>query len=408
MHSHADITPRASERTSKILWVLVAVILAAVGFGAAYTWPSDFNVLGSEPYLAEGSSWATATVVAVDEATGVLTAQVHGSGVNVAIQPPGIPGVSFDQGDEISVVILQDGEAIFSDFKRGQPMLFLLALYVASVLAVARWKGLGALLGLVLAFGVVVFYTVPALLEGANPVVVGLVTGGGALALLLYVAHGFNARTTTAYLGTIAGLLVTALLGSWAIGAAKIPGVPTEAEVNLGFVAPALSLSGLALCGLMLAGLGILNDVTVTQASAVWELRRARADLSRWDVYKRGMRVGRDHIASTVYTIAFAYVGASLPLMVLILVYNNSVETAVTSSEIAGEVVRTLVGSFGLVLAVPLTTAIAALIVGPDAMLPPLPGGQGHRIQFEVENALAEADGDTPGPSEAVRDDSRK
>jgi len=194
------------------------------------------------------------------------------------------------------------------------------------------------------------------------------VTGTGALSILLYVAHGFNARTTTAFLGTVAGLLVTALLGSWAIGAAHIPGVPSEAEVNVGFVSGTLSLSGLALCGLMLAGLGVLNDVTVTQASAVWELRRARPDLSRWDVYRRAMRVGRDHIASTVYTIAFAYVGSALPLIVLILVYNNSVGRAVGSSEIAGEVVRTLVGSLGLVLAVPFTTLIGAVVAQPGAL----------------------------------------
>lgn len=390
MHSHSDAAPRASERTTTVLWVLVGIILAATIAGAAYTWPSKIDVLGSQQYLEDGSTWDTATVVAFDDETGIISATVDGE--SVAIQSPGLPGAEFAPGDKLSVVKLPTGEVIFSDYKRGGPLLILLIAYVVAVLAVARWRGAGALLGLVLAFGVVVFYTVPALVDGQSPVLVGLVTGSGALALLLYIAHGFNARTTTAYLGTIAGLLVTVLLGSWAVDAARIPGVPSDAEVSVSFVAASLSLSGLALCGLMLAGLGILNDVTVTQASAVWELRRARPDLRRAEVYARGMRVGRDHIASTVYTIAFAYVGAALPLIVLIAVYNNSLTNAVTSSEIAGEVVRTLVGSFGLVLAVPLTTAIGALIAGPGATIPAESGRRARRVQREVESVLDSED----------------
>ncbi|MGC4174927.1 YibE/F family protein [Demequina sp.] len=386
-HSHDEV-PRASERTSLVLWVLVGVILTGVLVGAVATWPSTVNVIGSQQYLEDGSHWATATVVAFDEDTLMITARLAGEDGTVEIQSPGITGTEFAPGDELSVVVLGTGDVIFSDYKRSAPLLAMVIVFVLAVLLVARWRGAGALLGLLLAFGVVVFYTVPALIDGQPPIIVGLVTGAGALALLLYIAHGFNARTTTAYLGTIAGLVVTALLGSWAVSAARIPGVPGEAEVNVSFVASAISLSGLALCGVMLAGLGILNDVTVTQASAVWELRRARPDLARREVYSRGMRVGRDHIASTVYTIAFAYVGASLPLIVLITVYNNSLTNAITSSEIAGEVVRTLVGSLGLVLAVPLTTAIGALIAGPGATAPAEDSRRARRTQRDVESAL--------------------
>src|SRR5690606_10327178 len=123
---------------------------------------------------------------------------------------------------------------------------------------------------------------------------------------------------------------------------------------------------GLVLCGVILAGLGVLNDVTVAQASAVWELRAARPDMSRIELFARGMRIGRDHIASTVYTIAFAYVGAALPTIMLVSLYDTSAAATLTSADIAEEVVRTLVGSIGLVLAVPLTTAIGAIVVGRD------------------------------------------
>ncbi|WP_152649830.1 YibE/F family protein [Demequina oxidasica] len=372
MHSHSDAPPRASRRTSLILGVLVGIIGVAVAVGAALTWPTNLSTLGSEQLIDDDAAWVIADVVSVHELTGEITVDIatDGESVRDTVQPSGVPGMLFDAGDKIRVLQLPDGSMVFSDFDRTQPMLLLLAVYVLAVLLVARWRGAGALLGLGIAFGIVVFYAVPSLLDGNNPVVVGLVTGAGSLFALLYIAHGINARTTTAYLGTIAGLAVTALIGVWAVAAANIPGVPSDAELSLVYVNGNVELRGLALCGLMLAGLGILNDVTVTQASAAWELRAARPDLSRYELFKRTMRIGRDHIASTVYTFAFAYVGASLPLIMIVLLYDEGAETAVTSSEVAGEIVRTLVGSIGLVLAVPLTTAIAALVVGSRAVQP--------------------------------------
>lgn len=366
-HSHlTERRPAATPGTTRLLWALVIGVLAAVLVGAIATWPSTFASLGSEQMLYEGATRVDATVIAVDQATGDVTVEVTtgGSERETVLSPTGIPSLEFETGDRIRAIELDDGSVVFSDFERTTPLLALLILYVVLVLAVAWWRGLGALVGLVAAFGIVAFYTIPALLDGGAPAIIGLVTSAGALFVLLYVAHGPNARTTTAYLGTVAGLLVTAALGTWAVDAARIPGVPGDAEINIAFVEGRLSLQGLALCGLMIAGLGVLNDVTITQASAVWELGAARPDLGPWQLFRRGMRIGRDHIASTVYTIAFAYVGASLPLIMLIAVYDSPVSTAVTSSELAGEVVRTLVGSIGLVLAVPLTTGIGALIVG--------------------------------------------
>lgn len=367
-HSHlTEHRPAATPGTTRLLWALVLGVLAAVVAGAIATWPSTYATLGSQPMLYEGATRVDATVVAVDDASGEVTVDVTQDGVALGekvLEPTGIPSLTFEEGDRIHAIHLDNGTVVFSDFERGSPLIALLITYVVLVLAVAWWRGLGALVGLLAGFGIVAFYTVPALLDGASPPIVGLVTSAGALFVLLYVAHGPNARTTTAYLGTIAGLLVTAVIGTWAVAAARIPGVPGDAEINIAFVEGRLSLQGLALCGLMIAGLGVLNDVTITQASAVWELGAARPDLGPWQLFVRGMRIGRDHIASTVYTIAFAYVGASLPLIMLIAVYDSPLSTALSSSELAGEVVRTLVGSIGLVLAVPLTTGIGALIVG--------------------------------------------
>ncbi|MFP5359224.1 MAG: YibE/F family protein [Actinomycetes bacterium] len=365
-HSHAETRPRATPGATRVLWALVVGVLGGVLVGAMVTWPSSWDMLGSQQFLYEDARRLDAEVVSFDESTGesVVRVTTPGAEGEREMAPTGVGSLVLEPGDQVRVVELDEGPLVFSDFERGTPILALLIVYVVLVIAVAWWRGLGALLGLAAAFGIVAFYTVPALLDGASPPLVGLVTAAGALFVLLYVAHGPNARTTTAYLGTIAGLAVTAALGTWAVTAAKIPGVPSEAEINIAFVEGRLSLQGLALCGLMIAGLGVLNDVTITQASAVWELGAARPDLGPWQLFSRGMRIGRDHIASTVYTIAFAYVGASLPLIMLVAVYDNPLSGAITSSEIAGEVVRTLVGSIGLVLAVPLTTAIGALIVG--------------------------------------------
>ena len=360
---HEGAPPRASERTTTILTVLVGLVVFVTAMGAAAVWPTDYSFMGSVPSTAEGARWVTATITSVNT-DGSATAIIRGeeSGPR-EIDTLGDPTIVLHEGDAVKALELPDGTLGFSDFERSSPMLVLFIAYVILVLVVARWRGLGALLGLAGAFGVVVFFTIPALFSGHDALIVGLVTGSGALFVLLYLAHGPNARTTTAYLGTLAGLMVTAILAWWAVGSSKLTGLWSEEGFHLDFYNRGISLQGMVLCGIILAGLGVLNDVTVTQASAVWELRAARPDLSWRQVYTRAMRIGRDHIASTVYTIAFAYVGAALPLLMVVSLYDASLGVTLTSAEIAEEVVRSLVGSIGLVLAVPLTTLIGALVV---------------------------------------------
>ncbi|WNM28395.1 YibE/F family protein [Demequina capsici] len=332
-------------------------------------WPASWAMLGSTQTADEGSRWVQAEVT-TDHGDGTFGAVVKGdeSAGEATVLDPGDPTIEVHVGDSIRALELPDGDLVFSDYERGTPMLLMLIVYVALVLIIARWRGLGALLGLVVAFGIIIFFTAPALLGGGNPLVVGLVTGSGALFVLLYLAHGVNARTTTAYLGTLAGLSVTTLLAWWAVSASKLNGIWSEEGVHLEFWYRGVSLQGLVLCGIIIAGLGVLNDVTITQASAVWELRAARPDMGRRELFRRAMRIGRDHIASTVYTIAFAYVGAALPTILFVSLYDQSIGTTLTSADIAEEVVRTLVGSIGLVLAVPLTTAIGAAVVGTHAL----------------------------------------
>lgn len=381
-HGHVDATPiRVSERTTTILGICVAIILFLTAMGAAFVWPTDDSFRGSIPTAAEGTRWVSVTITSVAE-DGTATAVINGEedDGDHPLLTFGDPTLHFEVGDRARALQLEDGSLGFSDFERGPPMIFLAVLYVALVLVIARWRGMGALLGLVAAFGIILFFTIPALFGGGPPLVVALVTGAGALCALLYLAHGLNARTTTAYLGTIAGLGITAVLAAWAVGASHLTGLWNEEGIHLEFWNRNVSLEGLVLCGIILAGLGILNDVTVTQASAVWEIRRARPDLGWRGLFASGMRIGRDHIASTVYTIAFAYVGAALPLLMIVVMYNNTVAQTLTAGDIAEEIVRTLVGSIGLVLAVPITTLIGALVAAQDAGAP-LPASESATME---------------------------
>jgi uncharacterized membrane protein len=155
-------------------------------------------------------------------------------------------------------------------------------------------------------------------------------------------------------------LTLVAVLGSVAVSVARLTGLTTDETTTLQALDPTLSFSGLVLAGVVVAGLGVLNDVTITQASAIWQLKEVSPEISWRELYRRGMAVGRDHIASTVYTIVFAYAGAALPLLLLFDLYSRPVTVSLFSSAVAEEVIRTLVGAIALVLAVPLTTAVGA------------------------------------------------
>lgn len=260
-----------------------------------------------------------------------------------------------------------DGELwAWHDFERTVPLGTLALAFAVVTVLVAGMRGLRALLGLVLAFAVIGTYILPGLVAGEDPLLIGLCGSTVIMIAVLYLAHGFSERTSTALLGTLAGLGLTAGLGVLGAHAAHLSGVTSEDSYRLaGLLGEqgASALRGLFLCGVVLAGLGVLNDVTITQASAVWELRATSPDADRGELFSHAMRIGRDHIASTVYTIAFAYTGAALPVLLLLEIYHLPLGQTLTSGAFAEEIVRTLVGSIALVLAIPLTTALAVLVV---------------------------------------------
>lgn len=313
------------------------------------------------------------TVDAGGEAQQCLVAHTEpdagGSPVPVELNPEIARSGQVEAGDSIRYLNL-DGVIsgagapyVFVDFVRTLPVAALAVLYAVVVVSVARWRGLRAIIGLVGALIVLAQFMLPGLVEGKPPLLVGLVGSVVIMFGVLYFAHGFSARTSTALLGTIFGLAITALLAAWATDTANLTGVGSDSSSALINAAPEVSLSGIILCGLIISGLGVLNDVTITQSSAVWELYELAPGTSTRRLFAGAMRIGRDHIASTVYTIAFAYAGAALPLLILVSLQDSSLVSTLTSGELVEEVVRTLVGSIGLVLAIPVTTLIAVLVV---------------------------------------------
>lgn len=362
--------------------MLLGVALLATVAGLVALWPrEDAPTLQTTP---DGSSYVEVTATDVDlladaETGPALLAETDdGASITVQVAPEYLDVI--EAGDRIRVLTLPQAAGaapyVFVDLVRGPPMALLAAVMGVLVLAVARLRGLGALAGLVVSVGGVLWFTVPALLTGGPPLPIALVTASALMFVLLYLAHGVSIRTSTALLGTLGGLLATGALAAWATGATHLTFLSGEYALDLRANAPEADLQGILLCGIVLAGLGVLNDVTITQVSAVWEIRALSPAASRRDLFRGGMRIGRDHIASTVYTVAFAYLGAALPLVLLVAMSDRTLLDTLTSGEIAEEVVRTLVGSIGLVLAIPLTTAIAAALApapAPDPATPPAP-----------------------------------
>jgi uncharacterized membrane protein len=237
------------------------------------------------------------------------------------------------------------------------------ALFAVAVVALGRRSGLFALVGVVLSLGVLLVFVFPALLRGSAPIAVALV-GTSVIAFgVLYLAHGVNERTTVALLGTLASLALTAILAVTFAGAARLSGLASEDSTTLLTFAPELDYRGLLLAAVIIGTLGVLDDVTVTQVAAVWELHRADPGQGPRRLYGSAIRIGRDHIASTVNTLILAYAAAALPLMLLFTQSGLALGDVLTTETIAVEVVQTLVGSIGLVASVPLTTALACWLV---------------------------------------------
>ncbi|OIO84001.1 MAG: YibE/F family protein [Anaerolineae bacterium CG_4_9_14_3_um_filter_57_17] len=270
-------------------------------------------------------------------------------------------------GDEIFITLGKnsDGvlEAFYVDFVRERALLLLLAVFVAAIVAMAGWKGFRALLALIFSLAVVVGYIIPHILAGEDPVTVSVIGSAILLGVSLYVTYGWTLKTHASVLSMILVLLLTGTLASLFMQVARLNSFGSEEALFLQQLAQVkINLRGLLLGGIIIGALGVLDDLVTTQAAVVFELHHTDERLGFRALFARAMRVGQDHVAATVNTLVLAYAGASLPLLLLFSLGGGNYGFLLNVEMISEEIVRTLVGSLGLMAAVPLTTAIAILL----------------------------------------------
>ncbi|WP_055716451.1 YibE/F family protein [Streptomyces torulosus] len=401
-HSHGPAAP-VSQHLRKVIAAVLIPFATAVLVGLVVLWPG-----GAPPHERTGVGFdrqtQSATVTKVEE---VDCASVNASGVpptgdtstaegssaqqqakgtckkaTVRVDTGKDKGRTFTeivqpdqsrqlkQGQEVVVAYEpaapKDLQYSVTDVNRKFPMALLAGIFALAVVVVGRMRGVMALVALAISFLVLTFFILPAILQGSNPLVVAVVGASAIMLIALYMCHGLSARTSVAVIGTLISLLLIGLLGSQFIDWAALTGNTDDNTGLIHGLYPEIDMSGLLLAGVIIGSLGVLDDVTVTQTSAVWELHEANPAMGWRGLYRAGIRIGRDHIASVVNTLVLAYAGAALPLLLLFSIAQSSVGTVANSELVAEEIVRTLVGSIGLVASVPVTTALAALVVSAD------------------------------------------
>ena len=388
----------AEAKVARAIWAAVVVAAIATLIGFIVFWPSgttkqnsDSTFFTEPPLKAEVVSVTTAPCTGTTAADNTPCNFIH---LHLNGQPrtpePQVPrgggaeptaqsGPTIEQGatdvgtlhagDDIYVnmTVLPDGTATFSfyDYQRATPMWILTVAFVAAVLLLGRWRGFGAIAGLAASLVVIVKFLLPSILDGNSPVMVAIVASSLIAFVALYLAHGPTIPTSVALLGTFASLAVTAILSLLFVGWSHLTGLSDESALFLTSLGVRVDLQGIVLAGFVIGALGVLDDVTVTQVSAVWELRAAQPELAAGPLYRSAVSIGRDHISSTVNTLFLAYAGAALPLLLLFTQANQSVGSLAGREVVATEIIRSLVGSIGLVSAVPITTWLAVRALQP-------------------------------------------
>ncbi|MFE7928763.1 YibE/F family protein [Streptomyces sp. NPDC057456] len=401
-HSHGPAAP-VSQHLRKIIAAIIIPFGAAVLVGLVVLWPggapahertgvgfdrqtqqatvtkvvsvscASVNASGDTPTgdtsTAEGSSAQQQASGTCKRATiRVDTGDDKGRTFTEIVQPD--QSRQLEQGEKVVVAYEpsapKDLQYSVTDVNRRIPMAVLAIIFAVAVVVVGRLRGVMALVALAISFMVLNFFVLPAILQGSNPLAVAVVGASAIMLIALYLCHGLSARTSVAVLGTLISLLLIGILGSVFIDWAALTGNTDDNTGLIHGLYPSIDMSGLLLAGIIIGSLGVLDDVTVTQTSAVWELHEANPSMGWRGLYRAGIRIGRDHIASVVNTLVLAYAGAALPLLLLFSIAQSSVGAVANSELVAEEIVRTLVGSIGLVASVPVTTALAALVVSAD------------------------------------------
>jgi uncharacterized membrane protein len=366
-----------------VLTVVSAAIGGALLVGLVILWPSDEPVAPSgalargelvEAVVEDVEPDACSPQVAVDPSVVCLRVRFlleSGDEVGRSVELD-VTDVAFapdlEVGDQVVLEeLLSEVPGMpyaLYDLDRTDPLLWLAAAFAILVVIIGRLRGFAALVGLAISLLLLLRFVLPAILEGRSPTVVACVGAGVIAYLVIYLAHGFTSRTTVAVLGTISGVALAAGLSLVWVPLAELTGLVTETAYVIQATGVEIDPGGLLLAGIVIGALGAIDDVSVTQASAVWELHGSDPSVDGRGLFRSGMRVGRDHVGSIVNTLALAYVGASLPLLIVFRLSDLAFDRAIGSEIVATEIVRALIGSIGLVASMPITTWLAARVAG--------------------------------------------
>ena len=300
----------------------------------------------------------------------ILSGRLAGRAVTVdyGTQTLGSSAILYQPDDPVQATHLTraDGGELFyiTEPQRLTPLLILFIIFVVFIIAISRWKGVRSLLGMAVSLYVITQFILPLILAGYPPLIVTIIGAFALLSVTQYLIYGWSLKTHAAVLGIFISLVITGVLASIFVNATRLTGYGSEEVGFLQTAGVAIDARGLLLAGILIGALGVLDDITISQASAVFELAEADVSFGARELYQRAMNIGQDHIASTVNTLLLAYVGASLPLLLLFAVYPQPFGQILNREFITEEVVRTLVGSLGLVAAVPITTLLAGAMTG--------------------------------------------
>lgn len=274
----------------------------------------------------------------------------------------------YEAGDKLVIQyeVSEDGEPSFQiqDYVRRTPLVWLFVVFVSLSVLIGGKHGVRSLLGLAISFFIIFTFILPQISAGRNPVLIAVV-GGTLIALVsFYISHGVNKKTTAAIVGTFFSFVITAIISQVFINWSHLSGFASDESLFLQITkGDLINIQGLILAGVIIGALGVLDDVTISQASVVQELKYADASLRGTELFVRAMRVGRDHIASLVNTLVLVYTAGALPLLLLYMDSSLSLSQFINYEIVAEEIIRTLTASIGLILAVPITTFIATRLV---------------------------------------------
>jgi uncharacterized membrane protein len=275
--------------------------------------------------------------------------------------------IPISVGDRLLVTVssLPDGTlaAHFTDFYRSNSLLLLFGIFVLTSILVSGWKGVRSIVGIMLSLAVIILIILPGIQQGNDPLVTTIFGSFFFVSFSLYIIYGWNMKTHAAVLGSFIALVMIGLLAVFFVDYAQLTGYGDE---NMFYITQltdsTLNVRSLLLAGILIGTLGVLDDLVIAQSSAVFELYRNNPKQNFKQLFKSAMNIGKDHIAATVNTLVLAYAGASLPMLLLFSFRNVNIGLATNIEFIAEEIVRTMVGSLGLFAAVPVTTALAAVI----------------------------------------------